>query len=148
MFFLTPKNDVAYIYDDFSLRQTLEKMEHHKYSAIPVIDREGKYIGTITEGDLLWAIKNEYALNLKKAENLRITLIPRRRDFAHVPANTKIEDIIAKAMNQNFVPVTDDRDIFIGIITRQNILRYCYDQFKSRPEVKSTVSPLKYRSHS
>ena len=36
LFFLTPKVDVAYIYDTFSLRQVLEKMEYHKYSCIPV----------------------------------------------------------------------------------------------------------------
>ena len=53
MFFLTPKSNVAYIYDDYSLRQALEKMEYHQYSAIPMIDRRGHYVGTLTEGDLL-----------------------------------------------------------------------------------------------
>ena len=53
--FLTPKSDVAYIYDNYSLRQVLEKMEYHKYSCIPVIGVDGKYVGTITEGDLYGA---------------------------------------------------------------------------------------------
>lgn len=57
LFFLTPKQDVAFIYDDFTLRQTLEKMEYHRYSSIPVLTRRGEYAGTITEGDLLWYIK-------------------------------------------------------------------------------------------
>ena len=51
--FLTPKSNVAYIYDDFTLRQTLEKMEFHRYSAIPIINRAGEYVGTLTEGDLI-----------------------------------------------------------------------------------------------
>lgn len=55
--FLTPKSEVAYLYDDFSLRQALEKMEYHQYSAIPVITREGEYVGVITEGDLLRILK-------------------------------------------------------------------------------------------
>ena len=63
MFFLTPKSNVAYIYDDYSLRQALEKMEYHQYSAIPMIDRRGHYVGTLTEGDLLWYIKGRATLH-------------------------------------------------------------------------------------
>ena len=124
LFFLTPKGKVAYIYDDFTLRQTLEKMEYHRYSAVPILTREGKYVGTITEGDLLWAIKNRYSLNFKEAENTPILEIPRRMDNLPVSADTEIEDLIIKALNQNFVPVTDDRGIFIGLITRKDIIRY------------------------
>lgn len=51
LFFLTPKESVAYIYHDYTVRQALEKMKHYHYSAIPIIDREGHYIGTVTEGD-------------------------------------------------------------------------------------------------
>ena len=54
LLFLTPKKDVAYLYDDFSIRQALEKMEYHRYSAIPIISRNGNYVGTLTEGDILW----------------------------------------------------------------------------------------------
>ena len=124
LFFLTPKGKVAYIYDDFTLRQTLEKMEYHRYSAVPILTREGKYVGTITEGDLLWAIKNRYSLNFKEAENTPILEIPRRMDNLPVSADTEIEDLIIKALNQNFVPVTDDRGVFIGLITRKDIMRY------------------------
>ena len=124
LFFLTPKGKVAYIYDDFTLRQTLEKMEYHRYSAVPILTREGQYVGTITEGDLLWAIKNRYSLNFKEAENTPILEIPRRMDNLPVSADTEIEDLIIKALNQNFVPVTDDRGIFIGLITRKDIMRY------------------------
>ena len=124
LFFLTPKGKVAYIYDDFTLRQTLEKMEYHRYSDVPILSREGKYVGTITEGDLLWAIKNRYSLNFKEAENTPILEIPRRMDNLPVSADTEIEDLIIKALNQNFVPVTDDRGIFIGLITRKDIMRY------------------------
>ena len=58
LFFLKPKNDVAYIYDYCTLRQVLETMEFHKYASIPMLNKEGEYVGTMTEGDLLWGIKN------------------------------------------------------------------------------------------
>lgn len=124
LFFITPKHEVAYIYENESLRQALEKMEHHKYSAVPMINREGNYTGTITEGDLLWGIKNQYNLNLKEAEYIPITKIHRRMDYRPVRADSNMEDLIDKALNQNFVPVIDDRGLFIGIITRKDIIKY------------------------
>ena len=57
LFFLTPKSDVAYVFNDDTLRQVLEKIEYHKYTAIPMLNKTGKYVGTVTEGDLLRYIK-------------------------------------------------------------------------------------------
>ena len=58
LFFLTPKAMCAFIYDDFSVRQALEKMETAGYAALPILNKRGEYRGTLTEGDLLWALKN------------------------------------------------------------------------------------------
>lgn len=125
LFFLTPKKDVAYIYDNDTLRQTLEKMEHHRYTAIPIIDHEdGKYLGTITEGDLLWDVKERYDLTLRDAEDVPILAVKRKRDNEPVDADADIEDLISKVMNQNFVPVIDDSECFIGIITRKDVIQY------------------------
>lgn len=126
LFFLIPKNKVAYLYEDFTLRQALEKMEHHKYSAIPILSREGAYTGTITEGDILWEIKNKYTFSLKDAESTYISSIKRKHDITPVNAQANMSDLIQKAMNQNFVPVVDDWGSFIGIITRKDIIEYCY----------------------
>lgn len=128
LFFLTPKSEVAYIYEDESLRQALEKMEYHKYSAVPVINRHGKYVGTITEGDMLWGIKNKLHLSLKEAEHVAVTVIDRRSDNRPVYASSNMEDLIDKALNQNFVPVVDDQKNFIGIITRKDIIWYFYNK--------------------
>lgn len=135
LFFLTPKSEVAFLYDDETLRQALEKMEYHKYSAVPVISRSGKYIGTITEGDMLWGIKNQYDLSLRDSEHISVSSIKRRSDNRPVYINATMEDLIDKALNQNFVPVVDDQKNFIGIITRKDIISYCYG--KIREEEKS-----------
>ncbi|MEF9990517.1 MAG: CBS domain-containing protein [Romboutsia sp.] len=126
LFFLTPKSEVAYIYEDYTMRQTLEKMEYHRYSAIPIIDKDGKYVGTITEGDLLWTLKNEFYLDLKSIEDVPVASVKRRMDNTPVSVNANIEDLISKSMNQNFVPVIDDQKTFIGIIKRRDIIDYCY----------------------
>lgn len=125
LFFLTPKSEVAYIYDTDSLRQALEKMENHRYSAIPLISKkEGHYMGTLTEGDLLWYIKDKNNLSLKEAEEVPIMEIPRKWDNEPVDVDVNMEDLLNKAMNQNFVPVIDDRKRFIGLITRKDLIQY------------------------
>ena len=130
LFFLTPKSEVAYIHDDESLRQVLEKMEYHKYSAVPIISRQGTYVGTITEGDLLWYIKNQLDLNLQEASRILITNVPRRSDNTPVSIDSNMEDLLDKAMKQNFVPVLDDKKSFIGIVTRKDIMKYFADKMK------------------
>ena len=138
LFFLTPKCEVAYIYEDETLRQALEKMEYHKYSAVPIISRTGRYIGTITEGDMLWGIENKFNLSLKEAERVTVAAIDRRLDNRPVFANSNMEDLIDKALNQNFVPVVDDQKNFIGIITRKDIIRYYYDKSQECSQAAQT----------
>ena len=128
MFFLKPKSEVAHIYDDDTVRQVLERMEYHRYSCIPMLNRQGKYVGRITEGDLLWWLKGNHNLNLKLAEMVSIQEVGRRLDYKPVRAEAKMEDLMEKAMEQNFVPVVDDQGNFSGIITRKDIIGYFYDK--------------------
>lgn len=125
LFFLTPKAELSYIYDDETLRQALEKMEYHRYTSIPMLNRKGEYIGTITEGDILFYIKNEFSLNFKDSEKIHVKEVDRRRYNAPIRVDADIEDLIQKATTQNFVPVIDDKNSFIGIVTRQDIIQYC-----------------------
>lgn len=131
LFFITPKSEVAYLYEDYSLRQALEKMEHYRYSAIPIIDRNGCYIGTMTEGDFLWYIKDHNVIDLKETEKIPLKSIKRRWHNEPVNVDCEIEDLILTSMNQNFVPVIDDKKIFIGIIRRKDIIDYCYNSYKN-----------------
>lgn len=132
LFFLKPKSELAYIYDYHTLRQALEIMEYHKYSSVPILNKEGKYVGSITEGDLLWSLKKLNLFNIKEAEEISIMKIERRVDYQCVTAESNMEDLIGRAMEQNYVPVVDDRGHFIGIITRRDIIGYCYDKMKEK----------------
>ena len=125
LFFLTHKANCTYIYDDFTIRQALERMEHGgRFATIPILKRTGEYVGTISEGDLLWGLKNKTDLVQKGLEKVRITEIPRRSDNQPVLVNADMEDLLGKIMNQNFVPVLDDQKNFIGIITRKDVISY------------------------
>jgi len=125
-FFLTPKKDVIYEKETSTMRQVLERMEYHRYTAIPIIDDKGKYIGTITEGDLLWKLKNTPDLNFKNTDKVKLKDIPRRMINNPVNIQANIEDLMNLAINQNFVPVVDDNGVFIGIIKRSEIISYYY----------------------
>ncbi len=127
-FFLTPKNEVVFENVDASMRQVMERMEQHGYTAIPLIDKNGKYVGTLTEGDLLWKLKNTENLNFKNTETVKVADIHRRIIHKSVSINSDIESLINLAINQNFVPVTDDNGIFIGIIKRSDIINYCFNE--------------------
>lgn len=123
-FFLIPKSEVVYLPDNSTMRQTLEKMEYHRYTAVPLIDEQGKYAGTITEGDLLWKMKNTPGLSFADTERVMIKEIPLRMINNPVRVNAEMEGLLCLAIAQNFVPVVDDSGIFIGIIRRSEIIEY------------------------
>ena len=128
LFFLTPKAMCSFVYDDYTVRQALEKMESAGYAALPILSRRGEYRGTITEGDLLWALKNMCYMDIRQAEARRIMEISRRKDNVPVKVTANMHDLVQRASTQNFVPVVDDKDAFIGIITRSAIMKYCTQQ--------------------
>jgi CBS domain-containing protein len=128
LFFLTPKAMCAFVYDDFTIRQALEKMESAGYAALPILSKRGEYRGTLTEGDLLWALKNMCYMDMRQAEARRIMEINRRRDNIPVRVTTGMHDLVQRASSQNFVPVVDDKGAFIGIVTRRSIIQYCMEK--------------------
>ncbi|WP_461614720.1 CBS domain-containing protein [Clostridium sp. Marseille-QA1073] len=138
-FFLTPKSEVIHEKVNSTMRRAMERMEYHRYTAIPLVDEKGRYVGTLTEGDILWKFKNDPDITLKDTEKVLIKDIPRNVRNKAVSINSDIESLILVAKSQNFVPVVDDSNIFIGIIKRSDIISYCYnrifneDKFKNLP---------------
>ena len=128
LFFLTPKAMCAFVYDDFTVRQAIEKMEASGYASLPILNKKGEYRGSLSEGDLLWAMKNLCYMDMRQAEARKIMEIDRRRDHKAVRVTANMYDLVSRASTQNFVPVVDDKDTFIGIITRGSIMKYCQQQ--------------------
>ena len=128
LFFLTPKAMCAFLHDDYTVRQALEKMEAAGYTALPILSRKGEYRGSLTEGDLLWALKNMCHMDMRQAESNRIMDIHRRKDHVPVRITASMHELVERASYQNFVPVVDDYGAFIGLITRKAIIKYCHDR--------------------
>ena len=121
-FLLTPKSEIVTLKETMTLRQAMEKMEYHKYSAVPVIDHDGHYVNTLSEGDILWYLKDNEGLNLKNIENVLISDILRSREIEAVSINASLDHVLGMIRFQNFVPVVDDAAIFIGMIKRSDIM--------------------------
>ena len=126
--FLLPKVEVAYLRDKMTIRQGLEKLKRSGYAAIPVIDDEDRYVVVISEGDFLWNIlshnENMNEVTWKKLETMTVRDILQSGKVQAVCIDTNMEQLLGQAQNQNFVPVIDDRSVFIGIITRSDIIKY------------------------
>lgn len=126
MFLLTPKSETIFEFTHSSVRQVSERMEHNGYTSIPIIDEEGKYYASVTEGDILRVlIDND--IKYHDTEKFNITDIPLKVRHESASVNADIESVVKLARTQNFVPVVDDNNVFIGLIKRSDIIDYCYN---------------------
>ena len=127
-FFIKPKSNTVFIYEDNTLRQALEKMRYHGYSAVPVLTRDGKYAGSVKEGDFLWALYGKD--DPKRDERMRVSEILHREGRDPVRITAGMDDLLLKVMDQNFVSVVDDTDSFVGIVTRRDIMHDYYEKIR------------------
>lgn len=128
-FFLVPKQNVTFLYDDFTLRQGLEKLRYNGYTSVPAITRNNEYVGTVSEGDFLWYLIDDqkeelHKINIKNIQNTVVRDIIRIDKNPPVRITATVEELLAKVLNQNFIPVVDDRKMFIGIVTRKDIIKH------------------------
>ncbi|MGG1517174.1 CBS domain-containing protein [Paenibacillus oryzisoli] len=122
--FLFPKDKVAYIRSSSSMKEAMEQLEKHTYTALPIVDDEGKYAGTLSEGDLLWTLKDTPGLTFENMDKFPVADIEKNIHNESVSIDAFMEDMLAKAADQNFVPVVDGTGIFLGIIRRKDIIAY------------------------
>ncbi len=144
--FLLPKAEVAYLRDDMTLRQGLEKLRRSGFAAIPVIDIEDRYVGVVSVADFLWNIlaynQNLEDITLKKLEHMTVRDFLQNGKVKPACIDTAMETLLERAKSQNFVPVIDDRSVFIGIVTRSDIIKYFVDKNKVERPALQTVPEI------
>lgn len=123
MFFLTPKSSLTLLYDDMTFEQGMEILTNSTYTAMPLLTREGRYLGALTEGDFLRAIRDQRSI--VQLAGLPLGKMARGVATRPLRADAQLRDVVEVVLNQNFVPVIDDREYFVGIITRKRVLDYC-----------------------
>ncbi len=122
--FMIPKSLVEYVTEEHTVRQALEKMRYHRYAAIPVLDKEGGYIGTLRNDDILKYFLDSGSFDARAAERDGVVEILDGDYSRPVYHNASMNELIEKVKEHNFVPVVDDRGCFIGIVLRRDVLNY------------------------
>ena len=131
--FIIPKSLVEYITEDSTVRQGFEKMRFHRYVAIPVIDAEGKYVGMLRNDDVLEYFLSAKSVDMKTAEKILVGDIVDRSYSRPLYHHSTMEELFELVKEHNAVPVVDDRDCFIGIVLRRDVMNFLlryYDEEK------------------
>ncbi|OQA79316.1 MAG: NADH dehydrogenase [Tenericutes bacterium ADurb.Bin239] len=122
---LTPKKEVTFLTTKMSLKEAMDILKKVRFNSVPLLDDKGYYIGTVTEGDILWHLeKNGYEGTLNK----KLKDVKRIRDYAPVTVDAEIDELVTKSLGQNFIPILDDRKFFIGIVTRKKLITTFIEQ--------------------
>ena len=129
----TIKSSTFYLSDKATIRQALEKFAYHKFSAVSIIDDEGHFVTTLSEGDILRHISLKCDFDKSKCENTSIMEIERYRPYNAVTLDATFDELYTYALSQNFIPVVDDRNIYIGIIKRKDIFVYLKQKTEKLP---------------
>ena len=128
--FILPKSSVEYIYTTSSVRQALEKMRYHHYVAIPVLDEEGIYVGTLRNDDLFKYFQKNGSFDYKAAERDSVMKILDKDYSKPLYHNASVNELIENVKEHNFVPVVDDRGCFIGIVLRRDVLNFLLSYYE------------------
>ena len=141
---LTPKIEVGWLYEDFTLRQAYEKLLQWNFSAMPIIDGTGEYKGILFAKDLLKYLEILNVDNVKDMEQYKLTDVNGIYDTTAIKCNTSFEKVVNMLENQNFIPVVDDREKFIGIITRRSLIECLYNKCLHLEEISmnSNILPV------
>lgn len=118
-FFLTPVAQVVSLVTTDTVADAVELLRSHRYTAVPLLDRQGRYAGTLTEGDLLMHLADG------RPAGAVLTEVARRMEHRPVAVDADIRGLLSVAADQNFVPVVDSRGVLMGIVTRKAILAWC-----------------------
>lgn len=121
---MVPKVALTVLHDDETVRQGLEIMRRNGYTAVPVLDSEEHYLGSVTEGDFLRHVLETKSCDMKVHEDYFIRDIFRRDYCRPLSIMAHLEDLIKATQEQNFVPIVDDRNILCGIVTRKALISY------------------------
>ena len=128
---ITPKTSLVYLHDEMTIRQSLEKMRAHRYNAIPIISNtDGRYLGSVSEGDFLYNLIKEETVNVHELEHKKITKIMRENYMPAMRVDTTIDELVKLIFVQNYVPIVDDRGILMGIVTRRSVMMYLTGETK------------------
>lgn len=143
--FLKHKSEVIFVYEDFSMKRAMDEFRDSGYTALPILARDGRYVGSITEGDFLRFLLRYDLIDMGETEQIEVRELPRKSDNLPIMVDARMEDLMHTAAQQNFVPMVDGRGIFMGIVTRRDILNYFCGRLRGAGEDEAPAEMEKSR---
>ena len=128
LFFLSPKQDLMYVYDDFTLRQTLEKWENNRYASIPILNRRGEYVGTLTEGTSCGGSNGITGWIWRGPRTSPSAALSASGIICPSPSTPAWTSWWRRHEPELWSRWWMTGVWFIGIVRRQAIIKYCYDK--------------------
>ncbi|WP_456473103.1 CBS domain-containing protein [Methanocaldococcus sp.] len=108
---------------DEGVIEAFEKMLRYKISSLPVVNDENKVIGIVTTTDIGYnLIKDRYTLETKIEDVMTKEVVTIDKNASILDAIKKM-DITGKTEIINQLPVVDDNNKLVGIISDGDIIR-------------------------
>lgn len=120
-FFLVPKLRVLWLSTGATVRDALRAMRRHGRSTAPVLDAQSGFAGTVSARSLTRFLRGHDA-RARAATSLDDAALVRASEPVGIDAD--VEQLVDRAVDQSFVPVVDDRRVFIGVVPRRAILKH------------------------
>ena len=111
--------EVIVTWPQTSVKEALELMLANEISGIPVVERDMKLVGVVTEKDLLRLFFEPGGIKSKTVEEFMT------QPVVHFDENENIDDVCRCLSQVHFrrVPVTKDEKL-VGIVSRPDVIRY------------------------
>ena len=119
---LMEADNVAHVLGNHSVMHAAIVLGQISYSRIPVLDEENHFLGTIALSNIIQPMFETSEMDARNINHLKVKDVMDKENIViHTPINH--EEVLHKMVNANFLPVLDEENYFLGIITRQSILK-------------------------
>lgn len=120
--FVIPGHQVATVRAENTCLHALMVLNSVGYSAIPVLDRDGRVAGQISSPMIFSGIKDELNYNWDQLSERRVSEVL-STELGVIDQNFELEDVLHMLVDNSFICVVDDEGFFRGIVTRKQLLK-------------------------
>ena len=115
-------DNVATLTDTNNLEHALLVLTNIGYSKIPVLNKEQQLVGLISLSNVVSEMFDTESINPERLAEIKVSdVMDKNVKATMLPFN--IEKILNLLVDANFIPVIDENEKFLGIVTRKEILK-------------------------
>ncbi len=143
--------DVVTVHETNTVEEVARIFIEKKISGVPVVDSQNKIIGIISEGDLVFQQKklnppvflsffdgviqigkNAFFDEIKKISAFLIKDLMTKEDLVVAKEDMDVSDVASLLIENkvNRIPIVDEENRVVGIITRYDLIKANYDKSK------------------